>query len=336
MRANLNIAELRLPHDGRMRVKLKNNEFDLRVSIMPTRFGETLNMRILNTDSVFYSLSQLGLSDRYHRILSRLLELPHGMILVTGPTGSGKSTTLYASLDKTDHLQRKVITIEDPVEYQMEGISQIQINAPIGLTFARGLRSILRHDPDIVLVGEIRDHETAEIAIRAALTGHLVLSALHTNDAVGAVNRLTDIGIDPYLVAASLSASIAQRLIRRICKYCKEEVPAEELSEHLRKEIAKSQDIEEPEVKIYRGKGCLEWGESGYSGRIAIYEFFLMDHELMDIITRGATTVEIRDMALSKGMSMLRDDGWRKVLSGQSTIDEVLRITTSYDIGYEM
>ena len=336
VRANLNIAEMRLPHDGRMRVGLKGTEFDLRVSIMPTRFGETLNMRILNTDSVFYSLSQLGLSDHYHKILSRLLELPHGMILVTGPTGSGKSTTLYASLDKTDHLQRKVITIEDPVEYQMEGISQIQINAPIGLTFARGLRSILRHDPDIVLVGEIRDHETAEIAIRAALTGHLVLSTLHTNDAVGAVNRLTDIGIDPYLVAASLSASIAQRLIRRICKYCKEEVPADDIPKTLRKEIAKSQNVDEADVKAFHGKGCLECGESGYSGRVAIYEFFLMDQNLMDIITRGATTVEIRDMAIEKGMSMLRDDGWRKVLSGLSTIDEVLRITTSYDIGYQM
>ncbi|OVE78038.1 hypothetical protein BVX99_00765, partial [bacterium F16] len=204
IQANLNIAEHRLPHDGRMRVALRNEMFDLRVSIMPTRFGETLNMRILSRESVFLDLSELGLDARDLKIMYKLLELPHGMMLVTGPTGSGKSTTLYAALDKADKLQRKVITVEDPVEYQMDGISQIQINSPIGLTFARGLRSILRHDPDIVLVGEIRDHETAEIAIRSALTGHLVLSTLHTNDSVGAVNRLVDMGIGPYLVASSL------------------------------------------------------------------------------------------------------------------------------------
>ena len=336
VRANLNIAESRLPHDGRLRVALKGSEFDLRISIIPTRFGETLNMRILNDSSVFYSLSQLGLSQKYMTILSRLLDLPHGMILVTGPTGSGKSTTLYASLDKTDKVQRKVITVEDPVEYQMEGISQIQINAPIGLTFASGLRSILRHDPDIVLVGEIRDQETAEIAIRAALTGHLVLSTLHTNDAVGAVNRLTDIGIDPYLVASSLSASIAQRLIRRVCKYCKAEVPAEDVPDFVRTEMAKIANIDEEDVKAYKGRGCIECGESGYSGRVAIYEFFLMDHELQDLITREATTVAIRDMAMEKGMTTLRMDGWRKVYEGVSTIDEVLRITTSFDISYNM
>lgn len=336
IQANLNIAEHRLPHDGRMRVALRDEMFDLRVSIMPTRFGETLNMRILSRESVFLDLSDLGLDKRDLSIMYKLLELPHGMMLVTGPTGSGKSTTLYAALDKSDKTQRKVITVEDPVEYQMDGISQIQINSSIGLTFARGLRSILRHDPDIVLVGEIRDHETAEIAIRSALTGHLVLSTLHTNDSVGAVNRLVDMGIDPYLVASSLSAAIAQRLIRRICKHCKAQVPQDSVPEKLVKEIAESCGIKPAEVEIYQGAGCPDCGGTGYRGRVAIYEFFLMDERLEDMITRGSTTVEIRDHAKNQGMRDLRMNGWEKVHAGLSTIEEVLRITTSYDLHYNM
>ncbi|MCF7855441.1 MAG: Flp pilus assembly complex ATPase component TadA, partial [Candidatus Pacebacteria bacterium] len=220
--ANLNIAEQRLPHDGRIRVHVGNEEFDLRVSILPTRFGETLCLRILNRQAIFLDLSELGLNEYHLRVLRQLVDLPHGIILVTGPTGSGKTTTLYAALARVRHSERKIITVEDPVEYQLDGTSQIQIRADIGLTFASGLRSILRHDPDIILVGEIRDSETAEIAIRSALTGHLVLSTLHTNDSVGAVNRLIDMGVEPYLVASSLVAALAQRLVRRICAHCKE------------------------------------------------------------------------------------------------------------------
>ena len=336
VQANLNIAEHRLPHDGRIRVTLKDEVLDLRISILPTRFGETLNMRILNRQSIFYELSELGLADSHLRITHRLLDLPHGMILVTGPTGSGKSTTLYAALDKTDKLQRKVITVEDPVEYQMEGISQIQIKAGIGLTFARGLRSILRHDPDVILVGEIRDHETAEIAIRSALTGHLVLSTLHTNDSIGAITRLVDMDIDPFLVASSLSASIAQRLVRRVCKNCREEMPAEEIPERIRKEMAQALDLDPAAVRAWRGAGCVECGDTGYRGRIAAYEFFLMDDELEDMVTRGATSVVIRDNARKKGMRNLRMDGWKKVQNGMTSIDEVLRITTAFDIRYDM
>ncbi len=335
VQANLNIAEQRLPHDGRMRVILRDEVFDLRVSIMPTRFGETLNMRILNRESIFLELTDLGLDKRDLRIMYKLLELPHGMVLVTGPTGSGKSTTLYASLDKCDKKQRKVITVEDPIEYQMDGISQIQINAPIGLTFARGLRSILRHDPDIVLVGEIRDHETAEIAIRSALTGHLVLSTLHTNDSVGAINRLVDMGVDPYLVGSSLSAAIAQRLVRRICKNCAEDVPDSEVPEHIRDEMATDLEVEKSTIKVRCGAGCSECGGTGYKGRVAIYEFFLMDENLEDMITRGSTSVELRDYARSKGMRNLRMNGWAKVQLGLTTIDEVLRITRAYDLRYD-
>ncbi|MCH2174669.1 MAG: GspE/PulE family protein [Lentisphaeria bacterium] len=336
VQANLNIAEQRLPHDGRLRVSLKGEVFDLRISIMPTRFGETLNMRILNRNSIFYDLEDLGLDPQNLKILKRLLDLPHGMILVTGPTGSGKSTTLYASLDKTDKVQRKVITVEDPIEYQMEGISQIQINAPIGLTFAKGLRSILRHDPDIVLVGEIRDTETAEIAIRAALTGHLVLSTLHTNDSIGAVNRLVDMGIDPFLVATSLSASIAQRLVRRVCKSCSQEIPAEAIPNRIRKEMAHELSMDPSEVRAFKGKGCGDCSYSGYAGRVAIYEFFLMDETLEDMITSGKTSVELRNYARTAGMKTLRDSGWHKVQEGRTSIEEILRITTSFDISYDM
>ncbi len=336
VQANLNIAEHRLPHDGRLRVTLKDEVFDLRVSILPTRFGETLNMRILNRESIFFEMPDLGLEDDNLRIMYRLLDLPHGMVLVTGPTGSGKSTTLYAALDKTDKDQRKVITVEDPVEYQMDGISQIQIRAPIGLTFARGLRSILRHDPDIILVGEIRDHETAEIAIRSALTGHLVLSTLHTNDSVGAITRLIDMDVDPFLVSSSLVASIAQRLTRRICKHCKEPEDPKDVPERIREEIARTLRMPEPEVQTYRGKGCHQCGGTGYRGRVGIFEIFLMDEELEDMVTRGVTSVEIRQNARNKGMRNLRMDGWRKVMKGYTTVDEILRITTAFDLRYDM
>ena len=330
--ANLNIAEHRLPHDGRIRVNIGEEEFDLRVSILPSRFGETLNLRILSRQSVFYDLSALGLEPDQLTIMTKLLELPHGMVLVTGPTGSGKSTTLYAALDKTNKRERKVITVEDPVEYQLEGISQIQMHSEIGLTFASGLRSILRHDPDVILVGEIRDSETAEIAIRAALTGHLVLSTLHTNDSVGAVNRLVDMGIDPFLVASSLSASIAQRLVRRICPHCKKQ--DEDIPERIRMEIADAVVCADEDVEAWHGTGCVECGQTGYRGRVALYEFFLMNEYIEDMVTRRASSVDLRQAGAKQGMKNLRQDGWNKVMRGVTSISEINRITKSFDIHY--
>jgi general secretion pathway protein E/type IV pilus assembly protein PilB len=318
--ANLNIAERRLPHDGRVRVSIGGQEYDLRVSILPTRFGETLNLRILSsTSGASFDLEGLGLEEDQLAILTRLLELPHGMILVTGPTGSGKSTTLYGSLKRANRGERKIITVENPIEYQMVGISQIQTHEEIGLTFASCLRSILRHDPDVILIGEIRDDETAEIAIRSALTGHLVLSTLHTNDSVGAVNRLIDMDVEPYLVASSLSASLAQRLVRRICPHCK--VDDDSLTDSVLREIASTMECDKDQIKAFRGSGCVECDH-------------VMDEELEDMVTRRATTTDLRAEALKRGMTSLRQDGWRKVMKGLTTVDEVLRITTSVDIHY--
>jgi type II secretory ATPase GspE/PulE/Tfp pilus assembly ATPase PilB-like protein len=332
--ANLNIAERRLPHDGRIRVRINEENFDLRVSILPTRFGETVCLRILNRESIFLEMEQLGLTKQQLAILNHLVGLPHGMILVTGPTGSGKTTTLYAALAKVKSRspERKVITVEDPVEYELEGLTQIQIRAEIGLTFAAGLRSILRHDPDIILVGEIRDGETAEIAIRSALTGHLVFSTLHTNDAVGAVNRLVDMGIEPYLVASSMVASLAQRLVRRICPHCKEE---EALKPHLRQEMARSLGLAEGEVRAWRGRGCVECNQLGYRGRVAILEVFLLDEAVQDMVSRHASTMELREAARQRGMRSLRDAGWEKVAQGLTTVEEVARITSNFQLAYD-
>lgn len=330
--ANLDIAEKRLPHDGRIRVRLGKEEFDLRVSIMPTRYGETLNMRILNRSTIFFDLAQLGLEKEQMSIFSQLVELPHGIILVTGPTGSGKTTTLYAALEKTNKVERKVITVEDPIEYQLEGISQIQIHHRIGLTFSAALRSILRHDPDIVLVGEIRDSETADIAIRAALTGHLVLSTLHTNDSIGAINRLVDMGCENFLVASSLRAVLAQRLVRRVCPHCRE--PDETVPDRILEEIAETLDMEPDDLKITKGKGCIECDNKGYRGRVAIYEFFLNNERFEDIVCRGGSNTELRTEALKYGMRTLRMDGWRKAHNGLTSVDEVLRITSTADIRY--
>ena len=334
--ANLDIAERRLPQDGRIRVRVAEEDFDLRVSILPTRFGETLCLRILNRSGIFLGLEQLGLAPKHVALLAKLVALPHGILLVTGPTGSGKTTTLYACLAvvKERNPERKIITVEDPVEYVLEGTSQIQIRSDIGLTFARGLRSILRHDPDIILVGEIRDGETAEIAIRSALTGHLVLSTLHTNDSVGAVNRLVDMGIEPFLVAASVVASMAQRLVRRICAHCKE--PHPDLTPRLRAEIARSLEVAPDEVNAWRGRGCIECNESGYRGRVAIFEVFLLDETIQDMVCRNAATTELRHEALEHGMRTLRDDGWIKVSRGATSIEEITRITSSLDLSYDV
>ena len=334
--ASLNIAERRLPHDGRIRVNIGDDSFDLRVSILPTRFGETLCLRILSSSSIFLDMAQLGLGRGHLCILEQLIRLPHGILLVTGPTGSGKTTTLYAALAQVRNTnpERKIITVEDPVEYELVGTTQIQIKSDIGLTFASGLRSILRHDPDIVLIGEIRDAETAEIAIRAALTGHLVLSTLHTNDSVGAINRLVDMGVEPYLVASSLSASMAQRLVRRICPHCKAEV--EHIPHRLRSEIAQCLDIPPEDVHAWEGKGCMECNQTGYRGRVAIYEFFLLDEEIQDMVSAHLQTSELRKAAIKRGMHTLREDGWAKVAQGQTTIDEVTRMTSTFKISYEL
>ncbi len=333
--ARLNIAEKRLPHDGRIRVMVGNEYCDLRVSILPTRFGETVCLRVLNRASIFMDMSQLGLSKRQFAILDQLIHLPHGIILVTGPTGSGKTTTLYAALAQVrdTNPDRKIITVENPVEYELEGTSQIQMHAEIGLTFAAALRSILRHDPDIILVGEIRDNETAEIAIQSALTGHLVLSTLHTNDSVGAVNRLVNMGIEPYLVAASLCAALAQRLVRRICKHCKEE--DQQITRRIRAEMAEVLGIPAEDVKAWRGKGCIECNHTGYRGRVAIYEFFLMDEELQDMVAAQKTSGELRKAAIERGMRTLRMDGWEKVAAGLTSIEEVTRITSNFQLSYE-
>ncbi len=332
--ANLNIAEQRLPHDGRIRAHVGKEEFDLRVSILPTRFGETLCLRILNRSAIFLEMTELGLNKQQYHILKQLIDLPHGIILVTGPTGSGKTTTLYGALAGVRNSERKVITVEDPVEYQLEGTSQIQIRSDIGLTFAAGLRSILRHDPDIILVGEIRDSETAEIAIRAALTGHLVLSTLHTNDSVGAVNRLVDMDVEAYLVAASLVASLAQRLVRRICRHCKTEDT--HLNPRLRNEIAQITGLAPTEVVTWYGKGCNECSNTGYRGRIAIFELFLLDEEIRDLVSAHASNSELRRTARERGMRTLREDGWDKVLAGQTAAEEIARITGQMQLSYEV
>lgn len=334
--ARLNIAEKRLPHDGRIRLMVGGEASDLRVSIMPTRFGETICLRVLHSSSIFIEMGQLGLNKYQTEILSRLVSLPHGIVLVTGPTGSGKTTTLYAALAyvRDKNPERKIITVENPVEYELVGTSQIQMHAEIGLTFASALRSILRHDPDIILVGEIRDNETAEIAIQSALTGHLVLSTLHTNDSVGAVNRLVNMGIEPYLVAASLVAALAQRLTRRICKHCKIEDTS--ISRRVRAEIADTLGIAPEEVKAWRGKGCLECDHSGYRGRVAIYEFFLLDDELQDMVSAHVGTSDLRKAAMERGMRSLRQDGWEKVQNGATGIDEIQRITSTFNISYDL
>ncbi|HCE46019.1 MAG TPA: general secretion pathway protein GspE [Lentisphaeria bacterium] len=334
--ADLNIAERRLPHDGRISVRAGEDEFDLRVSIMPSRFGETICLRILNRKTVFLSMTDLGLEDSDFKIVQKLIDLPHGIVLVTGPTGSGKTTTLYAALAKLAETRkdRKIITVEDPVEYEMPGISQIQMHSQIGLTFASGLRSILRHDPDIILVGEIRDAETAEIAIRSSLTGHLVFSTLHTNDSVGAVNRLIDMGVEPYLLASSLVACIAQRLVRRICTHCK--VKDENITPQIRSEISRLLGIKPEEVQAWKGSGCTKCNHTGYKGRVAIYELFLLDEEIQDLTAAHAASSELRRAARQKGMKTLREDGWLKLNRGLTSVEEISRITGNFLISYSM
>jgi general secretion pathway protein E/type IV pilus assembly protein PilB len=324
--SHLDIAEKRLPQDGRIRLKVAGREIDLRVSVIPMIHGEAVVLRILDRGDALLGLEHLGMGPRETNVWQQVLDLPHGIILVTGPTGSGKTTTLYAALSKINNADLKIITIEDPVEYQLRGINQIQVNTKSGLTFASGLRSILRHDPDVVLIGEIRDRETAEIAVQASLTGHLVFSTLHTNDAPGAATRLVDMGVEPYLVASSLELVAAQRLVRLICPKCKTELPQSD-TEKLRADYG-----EKIPKTLYRGAGCRNCQGTGYRGRQGVFEMMPVNDEIRALILDRASSRDIRKAATRQGMSSLRNDGWRLVGEGRTTAEEVLRVTKDEDV----
>lgn len=318
--SRLNIAERRLPQDGRIRLRVSGKDIDLRVSTMPTIYGESIVMRILDRTSALIGLEQLGFPEETLKKYKNLLNTPYGMILVTGPTGSGKTTTLYASLGKLNSYDKKIISIEDPIEYQIEGINQIHVKPNIGLTFANGLRHIVRQDPDIIMVGEIRDIETAGIAIHSALTGHLVFSTLHTNDAAGAITRLLNMGIENFLVSSSLVGVLAQRLVRVICTSCKEPfIPP--------REIIEKSELSEQNITTYHGAGCGECRHTGYKGRIGIFEFMEITDEIKQFILEKTSTDIIRRKATSLGMQVLRECGWQKVREGITTVEEVLRVT---------
>ncbi len=318
--SNLNIAEKRLPQDGGFKIKAQNRDIDLRVSIIPTAFGGAVVMRILDKQSVLLSLDQLGLIDEALEGVLQVISQPFGIILVTGPTGSGKTTTLYAALNTIRSDKIKILTIEDPIEYYLDGIQQVQIKPHIGLSFAQGLRSFLRHDPDVILVGEIRDLETAEVAINASLTGHLVFSTLHTNDAVTSTTRLLDMGVEPFLVSSAISGVLAQRLVRRICKSCKEEYVPDpgEIPSDLRLEKGQT---------LFRAKGCRECRNSGYRGRLGIFELLLINDQLREMIVQRKSATDMLMVARKAGIKLMREDGWSKVLKGMTTIEEVLRVT---------
>lgn len=326
--ARLNIAERRLPQDGRIKIKVNEEELDLRVSILPTAFGEAVHIRLLSP-SFFLDLRKLGLFPEDLKIIEQVIKKPHGIIFVTGPTGSGKSTTLYASLARINSTAVKIITIEDPIEYQLKGVNQMQVNPKIGFDFATGLRHILRHDPDVMMVGEVRDYETAEIAIRAALTGHIVFSTLHTNDAAGAVTRLLDMGIEPFLVSSSLECLIAQRLVRLICPKCK--TPVKSKSEILA-QIDKDIEFKFDEVGLYEGKGCEACRFTGYHGRTGIYEILTVTQPIRELILSRSSSQQIKQKAISEGMRTLRQDGLRKVLGGLTTFSEVMRVTQQEEL----
>ncbi len=327
--ANLNIAEKRLPQDGKILASFGDNQFDLRVSILPTPHGETVNIRILSRSSMLLTLDQLGFHEEDMKLFNVFIVKPHGIILVTGPTGSGKTTTLYAALGKLNNLDRKIITIEDPIEYQMSGISQMQVLPQIGFNFSLGLRSMLRHDPDIMLVGEIRDYETAEMAVRSSLTGHLVLSTLHTNDAPGAVTRLTDMGVEPFLISSTLIASMAQRLVRRVCQHC--EQPDEPDDIVLKEEFGVGL-AGLPNARFVRGAGCDECRHTGYRGRIAICEILPFTDDIKELTVQRATALEIKRLALANGMRTLRASGWQRIQQGMTTVEEVLRVTADAEV----
>ena len=321
--SGMNIAEKRLPQDGRINVRIKGEEIDIRVSTVPTVYGESVSLRLLTRGKIFLTLDRLGFSPQDEQALREIILKPHGIMLVTGPTGAGKSTTLYACLSTINSVHKRIITIEEPVEYELKGINQIAVRSDIGLTFAVGLRHILRQDPNVIMVGEIRDLETAEIAIRAALTGHLVFSTLHTNDAPSAFTRLIDMGIEPFLVASSVEAVMAQRLVRTICPHCKTEQSVER--DYLIK-IGFPED-EIITAKFWRGIGCDACRQLGYQGRLGIYELLLLDEAVRPLILNRSAASTIAQRAMEQGMRSLRHDGWNKVRAGLTTIEEVLRVT---------
>jgi type II secretion system protein E len=321
--ASLDVAERRLPQDGRVLVRLGDKDLDLRISILPTPYGESVDIRIL-IPGMLFNLEDLGLSGNDLKILESLIKEPHGINFVTGPTGSGKTTTLYACLSKINDAQKKIITIEDPIEYQIKGVTQIQIQPKVGLTFAQGLRSMLRHDPDIMMVGEVRDLETAEITIRVALTGHLVFSTVHTNDAAGGVARLLDIGIESYLIASSVRCFIAQRLVRIVCPKCKQPL---KLKPDILRELQTQYEEDVSRIQFFTGKGCESCKFTGYRGRTGIYEFLVISDPVRELILQRASASQIKKVAIKEGMHTLRQDGWEKVKRGLTTPDEVIRVT---------
>ncbi|MCC6234832.1 MAG: type II/IV secretion system protein [Verrucomicrobiales bacterium] len=323
--AGLNIAERRLPQDGRISLKTETEDYDLRVSVIPTKHGEAICLRVLGRHSLLLELSQLGMDPGQEAIMRELTGLPQGLVLLTGPTGSGKTTTLYAALAHANDEGRKIITIEDPVEYQLEGVSQIQVHDDIGLSFSQGLRSVLRHDPDVVLIGEIRDAETAEIAVRASLTGHLVLSTLHTNDSISSVARLLEMRVEPFLVASSLVCSIAQRLAQHLCPHCRQ--PDPDLPEPTRTEMAAALDLAPEQVCTFIAPGCPQCGQRGYRGRLAIYEFFPISDTIADLIVPAVKTGTLRQAARAEGWRSLREMGWIKVQEGSIAVSEQRRLT---------
>jgi general secretion pathway protein E len=317
--ASLDIAEKRLPQDGRMKIKVGNRNVDIRVSIIPMAFGERVVLRLLDKGVSLLGLEDMGMSRQTLSIFRRLINKNSGILLVTGPTGSGKSTTLYAAINQINSIEKNIITIEDPIEYELRGVGQIQVNPKTELSFARALRSVLRHDPDIIMVGEIRDRETVEIAVQASLTGHLVLSTLHTNDAAGALTRLVDMGVEPFLIASSLLAVVAQRLVRRICPECKEPVEPEEA---IRSEMGLDAG-----QRFWMGRGCDTCLKSGYRGRTGIFELLAMEPEIRRLLMAGADAVNIKEAAVKGGMVTLFEDGMMKVKEAVTTLSEVMRVT---------
>ncbi|NSW89334.1 MAG: Flp pilus assembly complex ATPase component TadA [Firmicutes bacterium] len=323
--ANMDIAERRIPQDGRISLKVEGDIIDVRVASMPSAYGEKITMRLLNRNDRFITLKELGFSEKQLKRFMEVLELPYGFILITGPTGSGKSTTMYAALAKLNRQDKNIITLEDPVERRLDGLTQVQVNVKAGMTFASGLRSIVRNDPDIIMVGEIRDHETARIAVESALTGHLVLSTMHTNDAAGAVTRLADMGIEPYLTASSLIGVVGQRLARLLCKECKQ--PYKVTREELVNSVPDFPfEGNEREIELYKAKGCVYCNGTGYKGRTGVYEFLRITENIQKLILMKASSAEIRQNGVREGMLTMRQDGLLKVKAGITTVEELLRV----------
>ena len=319
--ANLDISERRIPQDGRIRCTVAGRKLDLRMSTLPCTYGEKVVMRILDTRSINVQLEDLGFDELTLHHWRESIDAPHGIVLVTGPTGSGKTTTLYSSLRTLDKSKMNISTVEDPVEYHLDGVTQTQTHERIGMNFAKALRALLRQDPDVIMLGEIRDHETAHIAVQAALTGHLVLSTLHTNDAPSSVTRLVNIGLEPFLVGAAVNSVLAQRLVRRLCGHCKaEDAPSEEMAEFLEVQGFDT-------TKIWVAKGCEKCRNTGYSGRVGIYELLVVDDHMRDIVARNPNVAEFRRLCIERGMVSLQQDGMKKVASGLTTVQEILRVT---------